>query len=164
MSNLFQNLPPGDPNSRQTLTQHLQFLGQMIHTEIAFFQQVTSAQNGISITETKTISILMQEGPTTAGNLGRKLGLTTGAVTNVIDRMEKAGLVKRVADPNDRRKVIVEMRPEKLKQLGKPYESVSKAMHKLLATYSVKELKFLAEYYKASIEITRTEIEKMSKT
>jgi DNA-binding MarR family transcriptional regulator len=163
MSNLFKNLPAGDPHSRKTLTQQLEFLGQMVNTEIAFFHQVTAAKNNLSITDSKTISILMQEGPMTAGELGKKLSLTTGAVTNVIDRMEKAGFIRRLADPKDRRKVIIEMRPEKLAQLGKPYESVSKAFHKLVANYSIKELKFLIEFYKSSIEITRAEIEKLSK-
>ena len=50
----------------------------------------------------------------------------------------------------------------KLKKLGKPYESVSVAFHKLVANYSIKELKFLVGFYKSSIEITRAEIEKLS--
>lgn len=163
MSNLFKNLPQGDAHSRETLAQQLQFLGQMVNTEIAFFHQATAAKNGLSITDSKTISILIQEGPTTAGELAKRLSLTTGAVTNVIDRLEKNGFTKRVADPHDRRKVIVEINQKKLKKLGKPYESVSIAFHKLVANYTMKELQFLVDFYKSSIEITRAEIEKIAK-
>ncbi len=163
MSNLFKNLPPSDSNSRKDLTQQLQFLGQMVNTEIAFFHQLTATQNGLSITESKAISILMQEGSMTAGELAKRLSLTSGAVTNVLDRMDKGGFLKRVSDPNDRRKVIVEINPSKLKKLGKPYESVSVAFHKLVENYTIKELKFLVQFYKSSIEITRSEIEKISK-
>ena len=162
MSNLFKNLPIGKSDSRETLTQQLQFLGQMVNTEIAFFHQVTATKNGLSITDSKTISILIQEGPKTAGELAKRLSLTTGAVTSVMDRLEKAGFIKRVSDPDDRRKVIVEINQSKLKKLGKPYESVSVAFHKLVANYSIKELKFLVGFYKSSIEITRAEIEKLS--
>ena len=164
MSNLFKNLPTGDPELRETLVQQLQFLGQMVNTEIAFFHQITAAQNGLSITDSKTISILMQEGSMMAGDLAKRLSLTTGAVTNVIDRMEGAGFIRRVPDSNDRRKVIVEINRKKLKKLGKPYESVSTAFHKLVSNYTIKELKFLMDFYKSSIEITRSEIEKLSDT
>jgi MarR family transcriptional regulator, organic hydroperoxide resistance regulator len=164
MSNFFKNLPETKSFSRENLTQQLQFLGQMVNTEIAFFHQLTASKNGLSITESKTISILMQEGSMTAGELAKRLSLTTGAVTNVLDRMNKGGFLKRVFDPKDRRKVMVEINPKKLKQLGKPYESVSVAFHKLVENYTVKELKFLVQFYKSSIEITRSEIEKLSKT
>jgi DNA-binding MarR family transcriptional regulator len=164
MSNLFKNLPQPESGSRENLTQQLQFLGQMVNTEIAFFHQLTAAKNGLSITESKTISILMQESSMTAGELAKRLSLTTGAVTNLIDRMEKSGFLKRVFAPQDRRKVFVKINSKKLKQLGKPYESVSIAFHKLVENYTVKELKFLVQFYKASIEITRSEIEKLSKT
>jgi MarR family transcriptional regulator, organic hydroperoxide resistance regulator len=164
MSNFFKNLPETKSFSRENLTQQLQFLGQMVNTEIAFFHQLTASKNGLSITESKTISILMQEGSMTAGELAKRLSLTTGAVTNVLDRMNKGGFLKRVFDPKDRRKVMVEINPKKLKQLGKPYESVSVAFHKRVENYTVKELKFLVQFYKSSIEITRSEIEKLSKT
>lgn len=162
MSNLFKNLPEESSDSRESLTQQLQFLGQMVNTEIAFFHQVAAAQNNLLITDSKTISILMQEGSMTAGELASRLSLTTGAVTTVIDRLEKQGYAKRVADPNDRRKVIVEINAKKLQKLGKPYESVSIEFHKLVSNYTIKELKFLISFYKSSIEITRKETEKNS--
>lgn len=163
MSNLFKNLPQGDETSREVLAQQLQFLGQMVNTEIAFFHQLTASINGLSITDNKTISILMQEGSLSAGDLAHRLSLTTGAVTSVIDRLEGKGYVRRISDPMDRRKVIIQINQKNVSKLGKPYESVSIAFHKLVSNYTTKELKFLINFYKSSIEITRTEIEKLSK-
>src|SRR5271155_5123972 len=94
------------PKSRKALSEQLQFLGQMASTETAFFHHAAAAKNGLTITDSKTISALMQEGPMTAGQLAIRLNLTTGAITSVIDRLEKANLAVRVADPADRRKVV----------------------------------------------------------
>src|SRR5580704_16504685 len=90
---------------RESLMAEMQFLGQMLSTETALFHQTAAAKNGLSITDSKTISVLMQEGSMTAGELAMRLSLTTGAVTSVIDRLESVGLARRTADPHDRRKV-----------------------------------------------------------
>ena len=146
---------------RVALTRQLQFLGQMQSTETAHFHQLAAAKNGMNITDSKTVSVLLQEGPLTAGQLALRLSLTTGAVTNVIDRLVAAGVVRRVADPTDRRKVIVRVNPKKIARLGKTYESMGASFEKLLQTYSTEELAFLVAFYQAAIELTKQEIKKL---
>src|SRR5689334_8116357 len=89
---------------REALMNQMQFLGEMASTETALFHQAAAAKCGLGITDLKTVSILLQEGPMTAGQIAERLSLTTGAVTNVIDRLEREDLVKRDRDANDRRK------------------------------------------------------------
>lgn len=88
-----------------------------------------------------------------AGRLGELTGLTTGAVTGVIDRLEKAGYARRTNDPKDRRRTIVE--PTGNKKFEKRIETIFKPlhekMHKLLSSYSDGELTFLLN---ATTEIT----------
>jgi len=144
------------------LSAELQFLGQMASTETALFHQQAAAKNGLSITDSKTISVLMQEGPMTAGQLAQRLSLTTGAVTSVIDRLEAAGAVRRTADPTDRRKVIVQVLPKALAKGAQTYESIGQNFQKILDTYTTEQLKFLVDYYRASIELTKQEIRKLS--
>src|SRR5579862_3079248 len=72
------------------------------------FHQAVADRLGMNITDHKCADILARTGPITAGELARRTGLTTGAITGVIDRLEKAGFVRRVRDENDRRRVIVE--------------------------------------------------------
>jgi DNA-binding MarR family transcriptional regulator len=133
----------------------------MASTETALFHQAAAAKSGLSLTDAKTVSTLIQEGPQTAGQLAIRLSLTTGAVTSVIDRLEKVKLVKRVADPKDRRKVIVTVNPEKLEAMASIYESVGKSFQEQLDTYSIKELEFLVNFYKYTIEKTKKEIAKL---
>lgn len=140
----------------------MQFLGQMASTETALFHQAAAAKFGLGITDMKTISVLMQEGSMTAGQLAERLSLTTGAVTNVIDRLEKHELVKRTPDPDDRRKVVVVVNHKKISQGEDVYRSMGEAFDKLLQTYSITELEFLAAFYQATIELTKAEIAKLT--
>ena len=147
---------------RAALTAQLMFLGQMASTETALFHQTAAAKHGMSITDSKTLSVLMQEGPMTAGQLALRLSLTSGAITSVIDRLEVAGFVKRANDPADRRRVIVELQHKKLQAVGKTYDSMATAFEKLLATYSIRELQFLINFYQVTIEQTKSEINKLT--
>lgn len=151
-----------DRERRQALVDQLQFLGQMASTETALFHQVAAARYGLGITDMKTLSALLQEGPMTAGQLAKRLSLTTGAVTNVIDRLERQGFVRRTPDATDRRKVIVSANPEKLGSGLSAYLSMGEAFSALLATYSTEHLEFLARFYRASIELTKQEIAKLA--
>ena len=64
---------------------------------------------GMNQTDWDCLDVLDWTGPITAGELARRVGLTSGAITGVLDRLEKSGLARRVADPRDRRRVIVEL-------------------------------------------------------
>jgi DNA-binding MarR family transcriptional regulator len=66
---------------------------------------------GVNSTDFECLDVLDWTGPITAGELARRVGITSGAITGAIDRLERAGLVRRAADPNDRRRVIVEIPP-----------------------------------------------------
>src|SRR5882757_4375726 len=76
-------------------------------------QHLIAQRIGLNVTDAECIDFLQEMGPSTAGALAKATGLTTGAITNVIDRLEKAGFVKRGPDPKDRRKVIVSFIPDK---------------------------------------------------
>lgn len=147
---------------REALVDQLQFLGQMASTETALFHQVAAAKYGLGVTDMKALSALQQEGPMTAGQLAIRLSLTTGAVTNVIDRLERQEFVRRAPDPTDRRKVIVTINQEKLAAGNNVYLSMGEAFGALYETYSTEQLEFLTQYYHASIELTKQEIAKLA--
>ena len=147
---------------RAALIDQLQFLGQMASTETALFHQMAADKYGLGITDMKTISILQQEGAMTAGQIAKRLSLTTGAVTNVIDRLERRGLVRREPDAHDRRKVIVVANEQQIETIGAPYRSMGMTFDTLFRTYSTEELEFLVRYSQAAIELTRQEIAKLS--
>src|SRR5262245_29900394 len=72
------------------------------------FHQAIADRLGMNVTDHKCADLLERNGPMTAGELAEQTGLTTGAITGVIDRLEQAGFVRRAPDPGDRRRVIVE--------------------------------------------------------
>src|SRR5579859_4631546 len=125
---------------RKALAERLYALGEVASTETALFHQAAAAKYGLGITDMKTLSVLMQEGPMTAGRLAQRLSLTTGAVTNVIDRLQRRGFVSRAPDPDDRRKVIVIVNQEALASSGNVYLSIGQAFSELFETYSSEEL------------------------
>ena len=98
--------------------------------------------------------------------LAELTGLTTGAVTGIIDRLEKAGYVRRVNDPKDRRKTIIE--PTRNKKLERKLEAIftpiSIRMHKLLSSYSDNELAFLFDVLTKSLEQSHEELMKLRST
>jgi len=162
MSNNLPKYPSEELEQRARLRAQMQFLGQMASTETALFHQTAAAKLGLGVTDMKTVSTLLQEGSMTPGQIAKRLSLTTGAITNVIDRLESVDLVKRGPDSNDRRKVIIELNREKLESGENIYESMGQAFDSLLQSYSTQELEFLVRFYQASIEITRREIAKLA--
>ena len=107
------------------------------------FQNAIAIKINLNATDLECVNYLIETGPSTAGDLAALTGLTTGAITNVIDRLEKAGYVRRENDPNDRRKVIVVFIPENHKKMMKYYEAISADVSSLFSGYSRKELKFI---------------------
>ena len=148
---------------RAALGARLAQLGEIWSTETALFHQAAAAQYGLGVTDMKTLSVLTQEGPMTAGRLAQRLSLTTGAITNVIDRLARRDLVRRAPDPDDRRKVIVVANQETLAAGENVYRSIGAAFAALFDTYTVAELEFLARFYEAAIEVNRRETEKLAR-
>jgi DNA-binding MarR family transcriptional regulator len=109
----------------------------------AIFGQTVANTVGISGSDLECLDFLNLEGRVTAGRLAEVTGLTTGAITGVIDRLEKAGLVRRERDPADRRKVFIATVPENVAEVGRFYEHMQRGMVKLWETYSDAELRLL---------------------
>ncbi|HKW23269.1 MAG TPA: MarR family transcriptional regulator [Ktedonobacterales bacterium] len=148
---------------RAELFAQLQVLGETSSTETALFHQAAAAKYGLGITDMKALGALMQEGPMTAGQIAKRLSLTSGAVTSLIDRLERRDLVKRAPDPNDRRKVIVIPNLETLASGENVYRSMGEAFNQLHETYTTEQLEFLVHYLEASIALNKQEIEKLAR-
>ncbi len=109
---------------------------------------------GINRTDARCIDILEQHGRMSAGELAGFSGLTTGAVTAVVDRLERAGYAERAPDTTDRRRVLVELTPEARELIwelmGRPMREAAVPMMK---RYSDAELELLAEFHRQSREL-----------
>jgi len=132
-------------------------------TETIMFHQAVADVLGLYITDHKCLDLLYRFGAMPAGKLTELTGLTTGAVTGIIDRLEEAAYVRRTNDPKDRRRTIVE--PIRNKKLERKIELIfiplHERMHKLLSSYSDSELAFLLDATTEFVALTREESKKL---
>jgi DNA-binding MarR family transcriptional regulator len=112
--------------------------------------QTVARRVGVNSSDLECLDLILMSGPSTAGEIARHTGLTSGAVTGLIDRLERLGLVERTADPADRRKVLVRVREDRTGPIAALYAPLEKAMQALLAGYSKEELKVLIDFSERS--------------
>jgi DNA-binding MarR family transcriptional regulator len=132
--------------SRTTLMQELEHAVRKSSALGVIFGQTVANAVGISSSDLECLDFLNIEGRVTAGRLAELTGLTTGAITGLVDRMEKAGLVRRERDEEDRRKVYIAIVPEALGKIESYYEPLQKAVTKNWEGYSDAELKLLLRF------------------
>lgn len=125
------------------------------------FGEAVAARLGINHTDLECLGMVALKDGLTAGEIARSSGLTTGAITGVIDRLERAGLVRREADPQDRRKVHVRVTPKARSADAVPYDSFGKAMDRLVENYSDAEVAMLIDYFSRAQAAILAEIEKL---
>lgn len=132
-------------------------------TETVMFHQAVADTLGLHITDHKCLDLIRRYGAMPAGRLGELTGLTTGAVTGIIDRLEQAGYVRRANDPKDRRRTIVEpTRDKKLeRKLEVIFNPLHERMHNLLSSYSDDELSFLLDVLTETLDQTHQELMKL---
>jgi DNA-binding MarR family transcriptional regulator len=128
-----------------------------VNIQGSLFGQTVAIRFGLSESDIETLEALIDVGATTAGRLSEVTGLTSGAVTRVIDRLEQAGYVRRVPDPADRRRVIVEVVPERVAAIQSTLERVGKAGAEELGRYTEAQLALITDFLARMEEITRQE-------
>ena len=148
---------------REEIIQAINEKFREMSTETIMFHQVVADILGLHITDHKCLDFIYRFGAMPAGRLAELTGLTTGAITGIIDRLEEAGYVRRTNDPKDRRRTIVE--PTRNKKLEKKIEvlfiPLRDRMHNLLSSYSDSELAFLLDATTEMLEQTREESKKL---
>jgi len=120
----------------------------------ALFSQAVAERVGMHSTDIETMDLLNTLGPMTAGELSRRTGLTSGATTRLIDRLERPGYVRRHSDESDRRRVIIEPVEENLGQLGELFQPLADGMTALWSTFNDDELDVIIEFARRSNALT----------
>jgi DNA-binding MarR family transcriptional regulator len=130
-------------------------LGFRLSTATVLFHAAVADRLGLNVTDVKCYSLLRLEGAMTAGDLAAQTGLTTGAITGVIDRLEKAGFVRRCHDATDRRRVIIELvnNPAHEQMLLQLYAPMGSAIAELVESYSEAERKLIFDFVTKATQI-----------
>ena len=127
----------------------------------SIFGQTVAIRLGLSESDIDALELLIDTGAATAGRLAEVMGLTTGAVTRVIDRLEQGGYVRRETDPADRRRVVVEVIPEKVASIEAVLASLERAATQEVERYSVEQVALINDFLSRMAELTQAEASKL---
>lgn len=155
--------PTSKKINRSELLKQLWDLGRKMSTQTVFLHQAIAQSVGLNATDTKCIDLILRSpgGSVTAGWLSEVTGLTTGAITHILDRLEKRQFVERVRDTQDRRKVLIRVRPESLEPLIPKYEAIGKAYMSMVKQYRDADLQLICDYLNKTSEVSERELAKL---
>jgi DNA-binding MarR family transcriptional regulator len=144
--------------TREQLVQQIDWALRELSTSTVLAVTSIAQKIGMGPNDLRCGELLVRNGPMTAGQLARATGLTTGAITGIVDRLEKAGWARRRADPGDRRRVVIYPGPqENEKTAAALYAGHVERMNQLLAQYSDEQLALLLEFVQRLAAINRDE-------
>ncbi|HZS62214.1 MAG TPA: MarR family transcriptional regulator [Gemmatimonadaceae bacterium] len=151
------------PARRKFLLQRLLDLGRLVSTRTVFLHQAIAQQAGLNATDTKCVDLILR-GPAegvTAGWLSEQAGLTTGAITHILDRLERRHVIERVRDTEDRRRVFLRVHMETLEPMAPYYDAIAAAFGALSKHYSDEELEVICDYMERASEVSERELAKL---
>lgn len=150
----------GETNRQQV--QAFRFISRQYSDTSILMHEAIAREVGLSGADHKYLGLIIEKGEMTAGELSRLTGLTTGAITGLVDRLEKKKLVKRQFDKDDRRKVIIIPNKENaLKLLTPVFDKLNKKTTELVASFSEQEIKVLERYFLSATNIMNETIEQL---
>ncbi len=150
------------PSRKAELIKDIIVAVQDEQTQQTFLSNAIADRLGLTSSELEVMGTLVARGPLSAGDIARRTGLTSGAVTRLIDRLVERGSVHRLADPEDRRRVLVECTPN-AKSVCQPfYGPIEKEGTALLEELNEKQLEVILEYLRTSYEFSKRHTERIS--
>jgi DNA-binding MarR family transcriptional regulator len=149
-------------NHEELLAAHVR-AGRHYSAAVVLFHQAIADWFGLNVTDLQCLDLVDEEGEITPGKLAELSGLTTGAITGVVDRLEKGGYVRRERDLNDRRKIIIRPIRERIEPKLTPiFESFQQAMSMEFGSlYTDQDLMLLLDFMERSIRVLQAEMKKL---
>jgi len=128
------------------------------------FRKTIVEKLGVNITDWECLGLLLQKGVSTPTELSKHTGLTSGATTAMLDRLERSGIIERRRNPEDRRGTLIVIVKEKASEIATILASAIRAQEQLLSSYTEEELEFLSDFISKLAEVVDQERRKMEKT
>ncbi|PUB24795.1 DNA-binding MarR family transcriptional regulator [Promicromonospora sp. AC04] len=133
--------------SRTELIDAVNTAARRHHAAYSSFNQALAERVGLHPTDLQCVSLLtLEPGPHTIGAIAERTGLTSGSATRLVDRLERAGLVERRADPQDRRKMLVSLTAERISAVDAAWENPGRAFNLALDDFTATELETIERY------------------
>jgi DNA-binding MarR family transcriptional regulator len=141
------------------------WLHRDLATAVIVFHEAGARRLGMTAAERKCAGMIAERGGATPKELAEATGLSTGAITGIVDRLERAGYAKREPNPADRRSVIV--RPRNTERLGREslpiFQGLTEAMNRLNERYSEGERELILRHLEDTILVLREQTAKLEK-
>lgn len=125
------------------------------------FRNLIGEKLGVNVTDMECLGLLFTKGISTPSELGRYTGLSSGATTAMLDRLEKSGLIERHPNPDDRRGTLIVLVKSGSEKIGPWFSSVRRAQNELIASYSEEELRIIADFFEKFVKMWDEEREKL---
>lgn len=135
--------------------------GRELSTAVVAFHEAVGARLGVTAVDQRALALIAGKGPLSAGELAKEINLTPGAVTGVADRLERAGLVRREPDPDDRRRVVITAVPGAFGQL---FAGLATAMDELTGRYSPEEQRVIGDWVVRTIAVLKEQTRLLTQT
>ncbi|HEY5941282.1 MAG TPA: MarR family transcriptional regulator [Solirubrobacterales bacterium] len=127
------------------------------------FENLAAERLGVNRNDLHCLNAIENAGGLTAGELAAAVGLTSGAVTGVVDRLERAGFARRVADPDDRRRVKIEVTPEFYARAARIWGPLAAEWEKSLADrFTAAELTRIGEFLQLTTEVGKRHLDRLA--
>lgn len=137
---------PSKEKRRESFEALMREIRRFIAGAVLTNQQLAD-QLGLNSTDYQVLNLIDLRGQTKPGELARLTGLTTGGVTVALDRLEKAGFVKRAPNPHDRRSVLVRAVPARMRMISALYQPILAGMHELVSAYEAQDLATITGFF-----------------
>jgi DNA-binding MarR family transcriptional regulator len=144
---------PNSSRPREALLKTLDETLRNVSAQSVLMSDAVAKLVGLNSTDLECLDLLGLAGATTAGRLASHAGLTTGAMTAVIDRLERAGFARRVRHADDRRCVFVEARPDRVRQIEQLYGPLIAAVARLNEEYGDRQLAVIVDYLSRAVTL-----------
>jgi MarR family transcriptional regulator, organic hydroperoxide resistance regulator len=136
-------------------------LARTLNAQVVVFSEALASRLGLNPTDLLAIQLVAREGEATPSHLAELAGLTTGAITGVLDRLEKVGIVARESDPQDRRRIIVRLVPERVRELSDALQPLAASTERLLDEYAPAERRAISDYLSRTADLLGLETARM---
>jgi len=155
-----QNITP----EREELIASVLNEGRRMGTRTVVFHAAIADRLGLNPSDHKCADLICNEtGPITAGRLAEITGLSTGAITGVVDRLERAGFVERVPDPEDRRRVVIKGVEGRTPDVRHMFLPMMEGIASLCNSYDNEQLALIAGFMRGIGAVTEAQIENMQR-
>lgn len=135
-----------------------------ISRQVVLKSHAIAAKFGLSPSDFEHLCLLVKSGPLTAGSLANLTGLTTGAVTGVVDRLEGANFVTRQSDKSDRRRIIIVPTKKTIQEVSAINEKSYQGFQHCLATYTADEIETIFTFLRTTTDFLHQETIRIAKS